>query len=1431
MFSATKPSEAVGSKTTATRGTPIETGRASVVGIGASAGGLEALKAFFGAMPPKPGLTFVVVVHLDPTHESLMPELLAKCTALTVEQARDRQPLEADHVYIIPPNRSLTIEQGLIRVREVADRRGLRGAIDYFFRSLADDQHEKAVCVVLSGTGTEGTLGLRAVKATGGMVMAQSPDTASQPGMPSSAIATGLVDFVLAPEKMSEALLKYVRNAQRPGAAPAAVQPLDDLQRVLAVLRTRTKYDFRGYKKGTLQRRIERRMGLHQLDRIGKYVDFLRAHPTETDQLFKDLFIGVTSFFRDPEAFDELATKVLASLVKDRDPDVPIRIWVPGCSTGEEAYSIAILVAEQMSAAQSSCRVQIFATDVDEDALEVARGGAYPESIALDVTPQRLRRFFTHDDHRYTIAKPIRESVVFAAQNLISDPPFSKLDLVACRNVMIYLEPEVQEKVLTLFHFALNPGGHLFLGSADGLGSLEEQFAPVSKRRRIFRRLGLARRPPLELPEQISRGEVARLEATSIEPTVATLADRQFLEHFAPTGVVVKRSGQIVRFYGDMERYIAVPPGEATLDILMLARDALKPTIRAALHEAVRMSHPTTLEAADVTDQGRANLRISVRPLDAPSTAESLWLVIFEKLPQSPSVKGGTTGKQSELVRKLELELRATKKEQQHLIEQLESGNEELKAANEEVLSMNEELQSTNEELVTSKEELQSMNEELTTLNAQLQDKVQEITAANDDLANLLVSTDIATVFVDTEFRIKRFTTAATQLLNLLPSDRGRPINHLATNLIGIDLAADARAVLNSLAPIEKEVAAHDGRQYIVRVVPYRTEDKYVQGVVLTLVDVTALKKAQQELEVAKERLAADLRRMSSLHALSTELAGPAELPVLLDNIIHTALEVTGADMGNIQVRDETGSLRVVAQSGFKPPFLDFFRRVRAETDSACGTALASRQRVFVRDVEQSPVFRDSPSRSVLVEAGVRAVQSTPLVGRMGEVIGMLSTHYRTSVPFGETDERWLDLLARQATQVIERKRSETLLEKAKSGLERQVGERTKWLALMHGVTRAIAEAQTWDEALQATLRHICEGENWQVGYVYVPADQLKDPLVVGVSYVGHERFQPFHRVAAHLQYASGQSLPGRVYADSVPIWVTAQDELLNLLPLRREVAGQVGLCAAVALPITIGQRVMAVLELFSDRPHEASEELVTLMTDVSIQMARVLEREHLTAEMADLVWREQQNLMHTLHDSLGQTLTGLGMLSAGLSSQLVSSDPSLSETAGQIAHQAQQALQDVRQLSKGLFPIEVDSDSLMGALRQLAVTTESLHGLRVRVEGELPLTAREGRVVTQLYRIAQEAVTNALKHAQARTITIGVSGDSGRLRLSVADDGVGIQSTTPSQNGLGLRIMRFRATSIGGQLTVEPVATGGTIVTCTVREAPRPPGQMQPEE
>jgi signal transduction histidine kinase len=773
-----------------------------------------------------------------------------------------------------------------------------------------------------------------------------------------------------------------------------------------------------------------------------------------------------------------------------------------------------------------------------------------------------------------------------------------------------------------------------------------------------------------------------------------------------------------------------------------------------------------------------------------------------------------------ELVGQLKSALLATKKEHEHLIRELAGQNEKVKAAHEEVVAVNEELQATNEELTASKEELQSMNEELTTLNTQLEANVAELTAANDDLANLLLSTDDTTVIVDTELRIKRFTLAAARLLNLLPTDSGRSLTHIATNLVDVDLPGQARAVLADLQPVAKEVATRDGRQYFLRALPYRTGERHVQGVVLTLVDLSTLRQMQQDLQAARERLAGDLSRMTRLHELGERLALAGEQRLLLEEILGAAIEITDAAMGSVQELNAAGALTISAQLGFEQSFLDFFAQIAPDSDSAWSRALSSRERVLVEDVTTSALFADSPSRQVLLAAGVRAVQSTPLRDRSGQFLGMFSTHYRAPHRFEEPELRWLDLLARHAADAIERWRVDEALRRSREDLEHRVAERTEWLTLLNQVSESINDAPTWDSALHRVLERICATGDWQVGYVYLPDPEAPTVIAPAITCIGNERFRPFHEVSERQRYARGESLPGRVYAQGVSKYAEEAGELMQAIPIRAAAAREVGLQAGVAHAITSGQEMIAVLELFSDRAHPRNDWFDNLLPAVADQIRRILERERTTARMADLVWREQQDLLHTLHDALGQTLTGLGMLSMGLRQRLSASHGGAADAAAEIARQAQHALEQVRQLSRSLFPVEVEAASLTAALRELAFATQSLHKIQVRVEGRVPETFSDGGAATQLYRIAQEAVTNAVKHAGARTITIHVGRQASMMRLRIADDGIGIGKGSAS-SGVGLQIMRYRAHSIGGILIVEPGAQSGTVVTCTLRTVP----------
>lgn len=805
------------------------------------------------------GLALVLVPHLDPKHESLMVDLLARQTRLPVKEVEDGMRVQANSVYIIPPNRYLTLEDDVLHFPEPESPRRYETAIDIFLRSLASDQREKAVGIILSGTGSHGTSGLKEIKLAGGMVIAQDPKSAEYDQMPRSAIATDLVDFVLSPGEMPDTLRRYVRHPYvngklRPEAAAADRIP-KDLPPILAFLRTRSKFDFRFYRKSMLLRRVQRRMGLRQVNEMPDYLTLLREDPEEVSALHRDLLIGVTGFFREPEAFRVLEERVVPELVERSDIEQPIRVWVAGCATGEEAYSIAILLMEGFSESRKADSVQIFASDIDERALEVARAGVYPESISTDVMPERLRRFFIKaDESHYQVNQSLRESVVFAAQNLISDAPFSKLDLISCRNLLIYLEPEMQHKVVSLFHFALNEDGYLLLGSSETIGRHSDLFEPISKKWRLYRRIGPIRRELVEIP--IAASEDRRLArpvketGARLSPAVNELMRKLLIEHYAPAAALINQNYEVLCFEGPVVDYLEFPAGEPTRDLIAMARQGLRTKIRAVVHRANREGSLATDETARVLRNGTyIPCTVTVMPLEDPTEAKGMLLVTFADRSEVGETSAESVPAEDEdsMVRQLENELEATRADLQSTIEELESSNEELKASNEEVMSMNEELQSTNEELETSKEELQSMNEELATVNNQLRDKVDELDRANNDINNLLNSTDIAAVFLDTELKIRRFTPAIGKLLNLLASDIGRPFQDFSLRFTDERLLEDAAEVINDLTPIEKEVRSEDGRWYLRRILPYRTQGHRIGGVVVTFVDITARKSVEFE--------------------------------------------------------------------------------------------------------------------------------------------------------------------------------------------------------------------------------------------------------------------------------------------------------------------------------------------------------------------------------------------------------------------------------------------------------------------------------------------------------------------------------------------------------------------------------------------------------
>lgn len=1168
-----------------------------VVGIGASAGGLDAFKRFFAAMPADSGVAFVLIPHLDPKHKSLMAELLTRYTRMPVAEAEDGMAVEANRVYIIPPNKYMTISGGVLRLSGPIEHGGPQTSIDLFLRSLGEDKQEQAICIILSGTGAHGTLGLKAVKATGGMAMVQDPDTADYPAMPMSAIATDLADYVLPVEQMPQALIKYVQHHYVNGGKAGAerTEAADDLNQVLALVRARSKLDFRHYRKKMVTRRIERRMSLRHFDCLADYLSHLRDHPDELRHLSRDFLISVTSFFRDPEAWQVLATQVIGPLVRGKEPDAPIRVWCPGCATGEEPYSLGILLLEQLATAQKSCPIQIFATDVDDDSLDVARQAVYPESIATDVSPERLARFFTRvSESSYQVSKQLRETVIFARQNLISDTPFSKLDLVVCRNLLIYLEPEVQTKVLGLLHFALNEAGWLFLGSSETIGRNADLFEAISSKWRIYRRIGPSRPNNVQFPvaqsEPHQAKEMAPPGKPPAPPKLPELAQNFLLRRFSLACVVINRNYEVLHFAGPTEDYLIQPGGSPTHNLLALARPGLESKLRVVVQRAIRENAAQSIKDV-MMRHGNLSRRVNldVEPLALSKQTEGLLLVAFQEQP-SPAgetlseTKVRTQTAESDLMRQLEQELETTREDLQSTIEELESSNEELKASNEEIMSMNEELQSANEEMETSKEELQSLNEELSTVNNQLQDKVQDLESANNDITNLFNCTNAATVFLDTSLRIRRFTPAATSLFKLIAGDVGRPIGDIVKQFKDDNFLEDAEHLLRDLAAREKEVQTENGRWCVRRLVPYCTLDNRIGGVVVTFVDITERKQA-----------------------------------------------------ADATLRDRE-------------------QRLRAILNTAVDAIVTIDHRGVIQSVNPATERMFDYRAAELIGQNVKILMPPPY---REEHDGYLANYLRTG------EERII-------------------------GIGREVEARRK------------------------------DGSTFPVDLVVSEVEPRK---------------------------------------------------------------------------------------LFTG-----------MLRDIT-------RRKELEMEVLEIAALEQRRIGQELHDDVGQRLTGLAMLADALAQQLAGDGSGRQATAARIAGELAHVRDQARNLSVGLVPLDIDVDGLPTALQELATRTKGQSGVACAFDCPAAVAARDPITARHLFRIAQEAVHNAVRHSKAARIDLQLLRQDSALVLSIRDDGTGIPQPADETKGLGIRLMRNRASLIGGLLTIGPAESGGTIVTCTLPfTAPPPP-------
>jgi two-component system, chemotaxis family, CheB/CheR fusion protein len=833
-----------------------------VVGMGGSAGALLPFESFFTSMSSDSGAAFVVIQHMSPDHESLLPELLARHTRMPVAQAENGMQVEANRVYIVPPIHHLGLRNGHFYFTEPVKKSDARMQIDFFFHSLAEDRAEKAICILFSGAGSDGVFGAKMIRAAGGLVIAQDPDTAQFRDIPEGAKNAGVVDYVLPAERMSEAVLQYIRHPymdrNKKGLVLDAQAKPGDVQDILTLVLNQTGCDFTTYKKSTVLRRIERRMGLRQISSLAEYSGLVHEDAYEVRQLLKDLLIKVTAFFRDPQAWDELLDKAVAPLIEEKSSGEAIRIWVPGCASGEEAYSLAILITEQLAKAGKDCVLQVFATDADEEALEVARRGLYPDRIAADLSPERLNKFFVRREPGYQVNDSLRKTVIFATHNLLANPPFSKVDIISCRNLLIYLETEAQTKLMALFNFALKPGGYLFLGRSETVVGQDNLFETVSNRGRIHRRLESIRSFVLDSPVLPGRARPTAAASAPIKSSGSVFADAlrlEILKHFDASAVLINRKGQILQFHGNTDKYLNLPATGPSFNILELAKGRLAPKLRPAINKAVLDGKSILLHNVAIAAEGSLFARVTVAPVSQKGEGEPLLAVFFEDIERPPAAKMDPNQPEGSgtLIIRLEEELRVTERDLQTTIAELQSTNEQLRAANEETNSANEELQLTNEEMVSSTEELQSTNEELTTVNSQLQEKIALLDTANTDMTNLLKSSQVAALFLDRELRIKFFTPAVTRILNMSFSDVGSPLAALTSDFINYDLAADAASVAQRDSEVEREVRRSNGSAYLMHLIPYYNQEGRPDGVIATFSDITRLRRVEKQLAVIVE--------------------------------------------------------------------------------------------------------------------------------------------------------------------------------------------------------------------------------------------------------------------------------------------------------------------------------------------------------------------------------------------------------------------------------------------------------------------------------------------------------------------------------------------------------------------------------------------------
>jgi two-component system CheB/CheR fusion protein len=1502
----------------------------AVIGIGASAGGIAPLQQFFGDMKPDSGLAFVVVMHLSPEFESQLANVLQQKTAMPVVQVTEPVKVRPNHVYVIPPQHQLTFNDSMLQLVPPQQGIGRRVTIDLFFRTLAMAYGQRGVCVIMSGTDSDGVIGLKHIRAQGGLTIVQDPNEAQFDSMPATAISTGMVDWVLPVSEMADKLIEFVRNEDRMRLPPeipnadGADQKVDEapggetvseetrdpededaIVKVLADVRAQTGHDFSHYKRATVLRRIARRLQVNSLESVPEYVDFMRTHPSEARALLQDLLIGVTHFFRDHEAFASFEAHV-PQLFAGKKKDDELRVWVAGCATGEEAYSLAIMLCEHAARLDNPPSLQIFATDVDEESIADARDALYPSMIEADVSPERLRAFFVRDHGRYRVRKEIREKVLFAAHNVLRDPPFSRCDLISCRNLLIYLNVDAQKTVFDTFHFALRSGGLLFLGGAENQSQGQSLFSAVDAKHRIFVRRSTPRPTwkvpalPLRASEPMGRrphGWRSRpLPALTHDaadgathagpvPILAGHARREalfgelhlrLLEQYGAPSVVVNDAHEIVHLSENAGRYLQFVAGEPSANLMRVINPALQIELRTALFRASQTNASVKVAPLPVEIGGTTEIvTLEVRPMHAEDEAQGFFLVLFEK-PQdaaatadaaakSPIVHGPVSREADEEIQFLKQQLAAT-------VEQYETANEELKASNEELQAMNEEMRSATEELETSKEELQSVNEELTTVNHELKANVEELSSTNADLNNLMASTDIGTVFLDRQLRVVRFTPSAQKIFNLIPSDMGRPLSDITSTLKYEGFTTDVEQVMHDLHTIEREVRVGDDDWYMTRIAPYRTGEDRIAGVVATFINMTARKRAEEEVREVSRRLEAQAHRFETIMGAVPDFVYQFNLEGRFTYISKSLLklwqkteqEAVGRNFHELDyppelatklqaqiqqvidtrelLKDETPYTSVIGTRMYEYLFFPLL----SEDGSVEGVGGVTRDITNRKHAEEA--LRQSEERFRTVadnvpqliwtnepggkanyfnrrwyeysgltydesagpgwQAMVHPDDAPASVERWQEALNegeVFDAEYRLRAADGEY--RWFigrNVPLRQdgqvlswfgtATDIDDFKRAEAALRESEERFRLLVEGTPDYAMFLLDPGNIITY---WSKGAERVFGWTAEEAVGQSGeLIFTPEDRAREQEEKEIEMALRDGRSPDRRW--HLR------------EDGERIWVDGVMHRLN-----DENTGALRGFAKIARDATEQRKTEEALQ----RAHEDLEQRVRDRTRELQAMNETLEqemrrRQELEREILQVTERERARISQDLHDSLCQELTATAFLLKSSAKTVAKESVDAAESLREAAKTVNANAGLARDLARGMHPPELGSGGLVSALRELASRTSE----RVTCRCECPRSLRvpSESVAVNLYRIAQEAVLNALKHTQPTEILICIEREKDDIVMSISNDGKPIRKAKP-RRGMGIHMMHYRANASGGTLTVEPGRGGGTKVSCRI--------------